>query len=56
MTEIIEKSTGLPYWYEKSDFCGGCWHIFASANYDAWVFNLFNETEFMEIFTAKEEE
>lgn len=56
MTEVKDRATGLPYWYEKSDFGGKgeCWHIYSSAYYDAWVFNLFSEEEFKKRFEEVE--
>lgn len=48
--EITERATGQTYWYKKSDFLGGCWHIYVSTNNNAWVYNIFEEEEFNRIY------
>ena len=49
-TKITYRKTGQTYWYDKSDFLGGCWHIFVSPNHNAHVYNIFSEKEFNERF------
>lgn len=50
MKEVIERVSGMPYYFETSDFCKGCWHIYASNYKDSWVENIFSEEKFIERF------
>lgn len=49
---ITKRQTGRTYYYTKSDFLGGCWHIYVSAYHDAWIYNIFSEEEFNEEFES----
>lgn len=40
----IEK--GKSYWFRRSSFCGGCYHIYAANNYDSHLCNIFSDEEF----------
>lgn len=41
---------GRDYWVKHSDFCNGCWHIYAAENEDTFLFNIFNDDDFYEVF------
>lgn len=47
---ITKRQTGRTYYYTKSNFLGGCWHIYVSAYHDAWIYNIFSEEELNEEF------
>lgn len=47
---ITTRKTGETRYYTKSDFLGGCWHIYVANNHDAWIYNIFSEEEFNEEF------
>ena len=47
---ITDRKTGETFYYQKSDFLGGCWHIYVSNYHDAWIYNIFSEEEFNEKF------
>lgn len=47
---------GHYYWVSRSDFHGGCWHVYVAPNKDAWIYNIFKEEEYKEEFEEVEGE
>ena len=48
-TWVLDK--GHEYFVKESDFCGGCWHIYAfDTDKDSHIFNIFSKAEFDEYF------
>ena len=43
---VTERATGRTLYYQTSDFCGGCWHIYLAENYDTHMYNVFSEEAF----------
>ena len=60
MKKIIAKVTDYPfiekgktYYMDKSDFCGGCYHIYAADYRDSHIFNIFSREEFESLFDER---
>lgn len=47
-TALLDRSH--VYWVSESDFMGGCWHVFVNPDGSGWMFNLFSEEQFRELF------